>query len=202
MDMIAPTDFTDELDLYLYVSAQVQKHFNIAKEAVYSDSHYKLPDPWWSVWRCEHLLSDPSGGQHAVLFTNSATFLSFICHGFSDDFDALICEFEGAFLSSLKAQGLRLPANVSTHTRLIGGNPRRLIGTMKQLKTFALDLASSPEGPVPPAEIERQLLSYRCSGLDWGFPGKAYIQALEKNPPFGGDFEDTDDVIIPFPKNP
>lgn len=197
--MIAPTDFTDELDLYLYVSAKVQQHFNIAKEAVYSDDRYQLPEDWWSVWRCEHLISDPSGEQHAVLFTNSVTFLSFICHGFSDDFDALICEFEGAFLSSLKAQGLKLPANVSTHTRLIGGNPRQLVGTMKNLKQFALDLASDPEGPVPPAEIERKLLTYYCSALAERFPGKAYIKQLESNPPFGGDFDEGDDVIVPFP---
>jgi len=31
--MIAPTNFTEELDLYLYVSGRVQKDFNIAPEA-------------------------------------------------------------------------------------------------------------------------------------------------------------------------
>lgn len=131
--MIAPTNFTDELDLYLYVSKRVKQNFHITDEALCADSSYQLPEDWWSVWRCEHLLSDPSGEQHAVLFTNAATCLSFICHGFSDDFDAMVCEFEGAFLSSLKAQGLILPKNVSTQTRLIRGNPRQLIGTMKEL---------------------------------------------------------------------
>lgn len=198
--MIAPTDFTEELDLYLYVSNQVQKDFYIAKEAVYADLTYQLPDDWWSVWRCERLISDPSGEQHAVLFTNAATFLSFICHGFDDDFDALICEFEGAFISSLKAQGLQLPANVSAHTRLIRGNPRKLVGTMKQLKDFALGFTASPEGPVPPAEIERQLLTYHCSALKEGFPGQAYLNQLEANPPFGGGFDDLNDVIVPFPQ--
>jgi|GEM_PF-3123781 len=197
--MIAPTNFTEELDLYLYVSAKVQKHFNIAKEAVYSDDRYQLPEDWWSVWRCEHLISDPSGEQHAVVFTNSATFLSFICHGFSDDFDSLICEFESAFLSSLKAQGLQLPANVSTHTRLIRGNPRRLIGTMKELCGYALDLASDPEEPMPPADIERHLLDWRCMSLDEKFPAKAYYKQLCENPPFGGAFDGGDDVIVPFP---
>lgn len=197
--MIAPTDFTDELDLYLYVSASVQKHFNIAKEAVYSDDRYQLPEDWWSVWRCELLTSDPSSEQHAVLFTNSATFLSFICHGFSDDFDALVCEFEGAFLGSLKAQGLQLPANVSTHTRLIRGNPRRLVGTMKELKGLALAIASSPESPVPPAEIERRLQHHPCGSLEGDFPDKAYLKQLKANPPFGADFDEGDDVIVPFP---
>jgi hypothetical protein len=197
--MIAPTDFTEELDLYLYLSAKVQTHFNIAKEAVYSDDRYQLPEDWWSVWRCELLTSDPSGEQHAVLFANSVTFLSFICHGFSDDFDALICEFEGAFLSSLKAQGLKLPANVSTHTRLIRGNPRRLVGTMKQQIGYALALASDPDGPCPPAEVERRLLNYCCQSLKESFPGKAYLNQLEVNPPFELGFDDDDDVIIPFP---
>jgi hypothetical protein len=197
--VIAPTDFTDELDLYLYVSASVQQHFDIAKEAVYKDTTYQLPEDWWSVWRCEILTSDPSGEQHAVLFTNSATFLSFICHGFSDDFDALVCEFEGAFLSSLKAQGLQLPANVSTHTRLICGNPRRLVGTMKELKGLALAIASGPEGAVTPAEIERRLQHRPCSSLEGTFPDKVYLKQLKANPPFGADFDDTDDVIVPFP---
>ena len=197
--VIAPTDFTDELDLYLYVSASVQQQFNVAKKAVYPDATYQLPEDWWSVWRCEILTGDPSGEQHAVLFTNSATFISFICHGFSDDFDALICEFEGAFLSSLQAQGLQLPANVSTHTRLIRGNPRRLVGTMKEFKGLALAIASSPEGAVPPSEIESRLHQYRCGSLEEKFPDKAYLKQLKANPPFGADFDDTDDVIVPFP---
>lgn len=195
--MIAPTDFTDELDLYLYVSKQIKENFYIAEEALLADSTYQFPDDWWSVWRCEHLASDPSGEQHAVLFTNAATYLSFICHGFSDDFDSLICEFEGAFLSSLKAQGLELPENVSTHTRLIRGNPRKLVGTMKQLKQCALDMA-----PCPPAEIERQLLDYCCMSLEEKFPWKAYYNQLCRNPPFGGGFDEGGGVIVPFPKNP
>ncbi len=200
--MIAPKDFTEELDFFVYVSGKVQEHFNIAKEAVYPDTYYQLPEDWWSVWRCEHLISDPAGEQHAVLFTNSATFLTFICHGFSNDFDSLICEFEGAFLSSLKAQGLVLPANVSTHTRLIKGNPRRLVGTMKQLKECALDLASDPDGPIPPNEIEMHLLNYCCMSLKEKFPAKAYYNQLCTKPPFGGAFDDGDGVLVPFPKNP
>ncbi|HKK17374.1 MAG TPA: hypothetical protein VJ952_01725 [Opitutales bacterium] len=199
--MIAPTDFTDELNLFLYVSGEVQKQFNIAKEAVYPDESYELPEDWWSVWRCEHLLSDPSGEQHAVLFTNAATFLTFICHGFSDDFDALVCEFEGTFLGSLKAQGLILPDNVSTQTRLIRGNPRQLIGTMKQLGGYALDLACSPkDGPMPPAEIEKHLLDFCCMSLEEKFPAKAYYKKLRSHPPFSGEFDDDDDVIVPFPE--
>lgn len=194
--MIAPTDFTEELDLYLYVSAKVQQRFSIAKKAVHSDDSYQLPDDWWSVWRCELLSSDPSGEQHVVLFTNSATFLSFICHGFSDDFDALVCEFEGAFLSSLKAQGLKLPANVSTHTRLIRGNPRRLVGTMKQMTG---QLFAWMEDPIPPVELEDRLLKFCCRSLKEKFPAKAYLNQLEANPPFGLGFDGSDDVIIQFP---
>lgn len=200
--MIAPINFTEEMDLFLYVSAGVQKHFNIAKEAVYKDSVYQLPEDWWSVWRCEHLISNPSGDQHAVLFTNAATYISFLCHGFSDDFDALVCEFEGAFISSLKAKGLQLPANISTHTRLIKGNPRKLVGTMKELKGHALAMASSPDGPVPPSEIERQLQDSYCGSLKEKFPKKAYYNQLCINPPFGGGFDEGDGVIVPFPKNP
>ncbi|MGJ8652152.1 MAG: hypothetical protein ACSHX8_02650 [Opitutaceae bacterium] len=200
--MIAPTGFAEELELYLYVSGAVQQHFNIAKEAVYRDSVYELPENWWSVWRCEHLISDPSGEQHAVLFTNAATYISFICHGFSDDFDALICEFEATFLSSLKGQGLQLPANVSTHTRLISGNPRRLVGTMKQLKEYALDLASDPDGAMPPNEIELHLWDFCCMSLKEKFPAKAYYNQLCSNPPFGGAFDEGDGVLVPFPKNP
>ena len=197
--MIAPTDFSDELDLYLYVSAAVQKCYHLAQETMYSDSSYQLPEDWWSVWRCDLLTSDPKGEQHAVLFTNAATFLSFICHGFSDDFDALVGEFEAVFLGSLKAQGLKLPANVSTQTRLIRGNPRRLVGTMKELKEYALAFASGPEGSVTPAEIERRLQHHPCGSLKGTFPDKVYLKQLKANPPFGADFDDTDDVIIPFP---
>lgn len=201
--MIASTDFTDDLDLFLYVSGEVQKRFDIAKEAVYPDESYQLPEDWWSVWRCEHLLSEPSGEQHAVLFTNAATFLTFICHGFSDDFDALVCEFEAAFLGSLKAQDLILPDNVSTQTRLIRGNPRQLVGTMKELSGYALDLASSPEdGPMPPAEIEKHLLQFHCMSLKEKFPAKAYYHKLCTHPPFGGEFDAGDGVVVPFPENP
>lgn len=86
--MIAPTNYTDELDLFLYVSGAVQKRFDIAKEAVHPDESYQLPED---------------------------------CH---------------------------------------------------------------------------------CLSLKEKFPAKAYYNKLSSHPPFGGEFDDGDDVIIPFPEPP
>lgn len=77
---------------------------------------------------------------------------------------------------------------------------KEFLGTMKQLKEHALARASSPEGPVPPAEIERELHGYCCMSLKEKFPKKAYYQKLCTNPPFGGEFDDGHGVIVPFPE--
>ena len=95
---------------------------------------------WWSLWRCgvcDLLKTEASGQQHVLLFTNATTCLSFVCVGFSDDFEGLLAEFEAVFVSSLKANGLQLPENVTTQMRLLKGQPRALIGTMKQLSQYA-----------------------------------------------------------------
>lgn len=72
---------------------------------------------------------------------------------------------------------------------------------MKQLGDYAIELASSgDDGPMPPAEIEKHLLDYYCSPLKEKFPAKAYYKKLCLHPPFGGEFDAGDDVIVPFPE--
>lgn len=195
--MTEPTNFSEELDFYLYVSSKVQKAFNVSPATVLKDSRCVLPKEWWSVWRCELLFTDPLGQQHVVLFTNAVTCLSFICLGFRDDFAGLVSEFEGAFLNSLQANGLQLPDGVSTQTRLLQGQPRQLIGIMKQLSQFACVLIS--EDKLSPAKVEQRLLRSHCSILEDKFPGRAYVKQLDANPPFGAEVTLADDVIIPFP---
>jgi len=111
--MIAPADFSQELELYLYVSGSFQKQFDLKPRNLPRDSELELPSDWWSVWRAELMQVDEAGEFSYVLFTNAKTLFSFVCRGYRDDYESIIGEFAYAFLSCLKGNGLQLPPPAS-----------------------------------------------------------------------------------------
>ena len=64
--MIAPIDFTDELDLYLYLADSVVENFGFKGRVLPKGSELELPKDWWSVWRCEVIITDPDGEYNVV----------------------------------------------------------------------------------------------------------------------------------------
>jgi hypothetical protein len=195
--MIAPVDFTQELELYLYLADSVIKNFGFKGRVLPQGSELELPRDWWSVWRCEVIITDPEGEYNVVLFTNENTLISFICPGYADDFDGMIEEFEAAFLSCLKANGLQLPDSVSMNLTVMVGEPEEFVDDMWWMTECATkDLV---ERKFTPAEAQMRLHSNPCSEVGGESPGFFFLDALEKNPPWGAKLIPPGDVI-PFPE--
>lgn len=190
--MIAPINFTQELELYLYVSGAFQKQFDLNPANLPQDAELELPTDWWSVWRAEqiHFEDDLSW----VLFTNAKTLFSFCYRAFRDDYESIIQDFEHGFLSSLKANGLQLPPQVSTHLVPMKGEPRSLIGSMHDLAGHFL--ADFYEGDASRDGAEIRLWSIPMGALNYDLPAEAYLRELRANPPFGAE------VIQPDPDVP
>lgn len=190
--MIAPVNFGNELELYLYVSGAFQKQFDLSPQNLPHDSELDLPTDWWSVWRAEqiHFEDDMSW----VLFTNAKTLFSFCYRAYRDDFESVIQDFEHGFLSSLKANGLQLPPQVATHLVPMKGQPRSLIGSMNDLAGHFL--ADIYEGGASRDDAEIRLWSVPMSALDYDLPAEVYLRELRANPPLGAE------VIPPDPDVP
>ena len=180
--MIAPVSFTEELTLYLYVSGAFQTQFDLNPENLPKDIELELPKDWWSVWRAEqiHFEDDMSW----VLFTNAKTLFSFCYRAYRDDYESIIQDFEHGFLSSLKANGLQLPPQVSTYMVPMKGQPKQLIDSMNILAEHFL--ADIYEGGASRDDAEIRLWSIPCSAIDYELPAEVYIRELKANPPFDG----------------
>ncbi|MFQ3225016.1 MAG: hypothetical protein ACI8Z5_001270 [Lentimonas sp.] len=187
--MIAPINFTDQLTLYLYVSEPFQGQFDLNPDNLPEDTEQELPKDWWSVWRAEqiHFEDDMSW----VLFTNAKTLFSFCYRAYRDDFENIIQDFEHGFLSSLKANGVQLPAQVSTHLVPIKGEPAELIDSMNGLAEHFL--ADIYERGASREDAEIRLWSIPSSGLDYALPAEVYLRELKANPPLGATIVPPDD---------
>ena len=179
--MIAPLNFTSELEIYLYVSGAFQQQFDLNPANLPRDTELKLPTDWWSVWRAEqiHFEDDMSW----VLFTNAKTLFSFCYHAYRDDYESVIQDFEHGLLSSLKANGLQLPPQVSTHLVPMKGHPESLVGSMNILAEHFLADIYEREASRENAEI--RLWSVPCDAMDYELPSEAYLRELRGNPPLG-----------------
>jgi hypothetical protein len=124
--MIAPQDFTNELQFYLYVTDHMVTQFGLESNSLSSGSDVALPRDWWSVWRSEVLITDPEGLHNVVLFTNAATLISFICAGMADDFGGVLESFQLRFQLFLQAKGVELPEKVSTSLTVMLNEPEEL----------------------------------------------------------------------------
>jgi hypothetical protein len=193
--MIAPTGFTNELKLYLYLTEPVIENFGFQEADLPKGSDLNLPRDWWSVWRCEILITDPDGEYNVVVFTNADTLLSFICPGQANDFDGMIQEFERHFLSHLEIHGLKLPEHVSTELVAMVGEPEELSDDAWWLVDCAQkDLV---ERKLAPTEAQINLHTNPISEVSGESASYFFLEALKKNPPFGADFNLPDDEV-PF----
>lgn len=202
MAMIAPTNFTTdpEMQLYVYLSESTVKNFGFESNQVPLPhaSELTLPRDWWSVWRCEVIIMDPDGAQNIVLFTNEGTLVSFICAGYSDDFDGMIQEFEAAFLTCLQVSGLNLPPTINTNVLPIVGEPEEFVDAMDWLEICATkDLVS---GNYTPAEVQMRLYLNPACESGGESPRDYFLHELQAHPPLGFEIGGFDDVI-PFPES-
>lgn len=191
--MIAPINFINELKIYLYVSGAFQKQFDLHPKNLPKDTELALPSDWWSVWRAEqiHFEDDMSW----VLFTNAKTLFSFCYRAYRDDYETIIQEFEHGFLSSLKANGLQLPPQVSTHLVPMRGSPKSLIGSMGMFAEHFL--ADIYEGGASRDDAEIRLWSIPSGAINYELPGVAYLSELKANPPFRrGETSSDSDILF------
>lgn len=205
--MIAPKDFTAEHELYLYLTDRVIQNFGIETEGLPKGEDLNLPsrESWWSVWRCEVIITDPDGEFNVVLFSNFETALSFVCGSHAEDFDGMIQEFQAAFLSYLKTNGLQLPAHVDTKLTLMTDEPEEFsvdVGWM--IDCLKRDLI---DRKMPPLIAQERLNSNPVSEMGGGSPNDYFFELVEKYPPFGAEFippedkaafDDSDDADVPF----
>lgn len=191
--MIAPANFDGQLELYLYVSGAFRKQFDLNPASLPKDSELELPTNWWLVWRAEqiHFEDDVSW----VLFTNAKTLFSFCYRAYRDDYESIIQEFEHGFLSSLKSNGVQLPAEVLTHMVPMTGQPRSLIGSMNEL---ALNFLSDfYERGASREDAEIRLWSVPMGAIEYELPANAYLSELRANPPCGWEVVEPDSDV-PF----
>lgn len=179
--MIAPVNFTNGLKLHLYVSGSFQQQFDLNPANLSQDAELELPTDWWSIWRADqiHFEDDMSW----VLFTNAKTLFSFCYRAFRDDYESVIQDFEHGLLSSLKANGLQLPPQVSTHLVPMRGEPEQLVDSMKVLADQLLAEIDGRDADRKNAEI--RMWSIPCAAIDYELPSEAYLRELRAHPPLG-----------------
>ena len=124
--MIATLNFTNEVKLYLYITNRMVPHFALDRQSLPQGSELDLPKGWWTVWRCEVLITDPDGENNVMVFTNSATLVSFICEALADDFAGMLKNFEVRFVDFMRAKGVHPPAGLSMTVLPMLGEPEEL----------------------------------------------------------------------------
>jgi hypothetical protein len=190
--MIAPRNFAAELELYLYLTDRVIQNFGIEAKRLPRGKDLTLPsrESWWSVWRCEVIITDPEGELNVVLFSNYETALSFVCGGHAEDFDSIIQEFESAFLAHLKNKGLQLPAHVDTKLTLMTDEPEEFTLELEwMIECLKRDIV---ERQIPPITAQNRLNARPTCEMGGSSPNDYFFDLIEKYPPFGAKFIPTE----------
>ncbi|MGJ8652322.1 MAG: hypothetical protein ACSHX8_03525 [Opitutaceae bacterium] len=186
--MIAPKDFTAEHELYLYITDRVIQNFGIESEGLPKGEDLNLPsrECWWSVWRCEVIITDPQGEFNIVLFSNFETALSFVCGGHAEDFESIVQEFQAAFLTYLKTKGVQLPAHVDTKLTLMTDEPEEFTLEVDwMIECLKRDLI---DRKISPLIAQERLNANPICELGGGSPNDYFFELAEKHPPFGAEF--------------
>ncbi len=128
------------MQIQLYLSDEVQSHFDISPQDIESDNSTPLSSNWKALWRCEHLVSTDDQLEHLFLFTNAVSKFSLIMVDRSNDLARLLGCFQQHFLLALHEHGCPFPAiEVEIDFQLLEGNPLQLTQDMHFLGDLAIE---------------------------------------------------------------
>jgi hypothetical protein len=177
--MIANINFTNDLELYLYITDHMVGQFGFKASLLPSGSDLDLPRDWWSVWRCEVLITDPEGRHNVVLFTNAATLVSFICAGIDDDFAGMLKDFEERFFDFMRAKGVQRPEGASITCTTMLNEPEELADNV----WWPIDCLKKNlvEGKMEPLAAELKFNMSPASEMGGDSPVDYFTDEFERN---------------------
>lgn len=128
------------MQIQLYLSDEVQDHFDISPQDIQSDSATPLSADWRALWRCAHLVSTDDQLEHLFIFTNAVTNFSLIMVDRSHDLASLLGSFQQHFLLALHEHGSPFPKNdLEIDFQLLSGAPQLLTQQMSFLGDLAIE---------------------------------------------------------------
>lgn len=173
----APSHTPATLPLFVYISGRCQKLFKITPSELHKDTEIDLTTSTpLSLWRCEHMRSDPKG-KHLFLFTHATTFFSIVVFQEQLDLSSCIRQFTEELLFRLE-DFTEIPEPLGISLKTIKGNPRGLITTMNQILyesdvTFERNFTSY--------EALEQDINHRLRSKDFFEPSEAFGK-ISKSP--------------------
>jgi len=142
------------MQIQLYLSDEVQSHFNISPQDIENDNATPLSSNWKALWRCEHLVSTDDQLEHLFLFTNAVSKFSLIMVDRSNDLARLLGCFQQHFLLALHEHGCPFPATeVEIDFQLLEGNPSQLTQHMTFLGDLAIEKLLTNDIDIEATEI-------------------------------------------------
>lgn len=171
-----------KLNFDIYLSGRVQKLHGLKPADLQKEADITLRPDWWSVWRCEHLVSDKDG-KHLFIFTNATCYYSIIVFRDTLELVGLLQQFQKRWLDHLETMKTKLPQKLEIHTRIIKGNPRSLTAVMNNI-IYHTDYKLF-EREVGYDSTEDELNSTPWAGPNYTFPMSKTAELL-KTHPIGG----------------
>lgn len=170
------------MNIQIYLSTSAQNHFGLRPSEIRKDTDLDLSACWWSIWRCEYLISNEDDNEHFFLFTNEATRFSLIIPSEDDDISEFLDTFQETMMHYLCKHGADLPeAPHSVDIELIRGRPNSLIGSMKNQVMHSLYYLC--ERGLTLMETESILQNTPSSVLDYATPTDAIIKHISASSP-------------------
>lgn len=167
------------LNLDIYLSGYVQKLYKIKPTNIPKASDITLRTEWWSLWRCEHLVSDPED-KHLFVFTNAASYFTIIVYQEGLSLDTMLLRFNQELLYRLRQFGPSLPPKIKAQTRIIKGNPRSFISVMNNI-IHSIDVKLF-ERKIGYDQTEIEINMTPCGGPDYLFPRDEFERLLTESP--------------------
>ena len=168
------------LPLFIYISGRSQKLLGIKPSELHKDSDMDLPTSRaLSLWRCEHMRSDPAG-KHLFIFTHATTFFSIIVFQEELKLASLLRQFVDELMFRLE-DFTRIPEPLGISLKTIKGNPRGLITTMNQI-IYESDIAF--ELNFQSYEMLEAQINHRPRSKEFFEPTEEFAKILQTGKPF------------------
>lgn len=163
------------LPIFIYISGRSQKLLGIKPSELHKDSEIDLSSSTpLSLWRCEHMRSDPKG-KHLFLFSHATTFFSIIVFQEELKLASLLRQFVDELMFRLE-DFIHIPEPLQISLKTIKGNPRGLITTMNQI-LYESDIAF--ELNFQSYEILEGQINHRPRSKDFFEPTEEFAKILQ-----------------------
>ena len=169
------------LPLFVYLSGRSQKLFGIKASELPKDDETNLKKPTWlSLWRCEHLLTDPEEDKHLFIFTHATTFFTIVVFQEGLCIQSCLRQFQDELLFRLE-NFISIPEPLKISLQTIKGNPRGLITTMNQI---IFEATYHLEERFQSYEVLESDINHRFRSKEFFRPSEEFSLNLKNHSPF------------------